>query len=76
MIELDAYPFEVRRMTAVEGGGYLVTFPDFTDCIADGDTMEEAVEEGQRALAAVIAALEAHGHPIPEPGSSTLCHAA
>lgn len=68
MTDLGADPFEVRRLTGAEGGGYLVTFPDFTECIADGSTIEEAVSAGQLALAAVIATLEAYGRPIPEPG--------
>jgi len=69
MKDLKAYPFETRALTAEEGGGYLVTFPDFNECIADGETIEEAIAEGFRALAAVIATLEERGLPVPEPGS-------
>lgn len=41
------YPFEVRPLTAEEGGGFLITYPDFSDCIADGETVEEALENGK-----------------------------
>jgi antitoxin HicB len=64
-----SYPFEMRTLTEEEGGGYLVSFPDFNDCIADGETVEEAIAEGYEALSAVIATLEEKGHEVPEPGS-------
>lgn len=69
MKDIAKYPFELRPLTAEEGGGYLISFPDFNECVADGETIEEAIEEGQQALAAVIATLEAKGLPVPEPGS-------
>ena len=30
MTELSDYPFEIRPLTAAEGGGYLITYPDFS----------------------------------------------
>ncbi len=63
------FPFELRTLTEDEGGGFMVSFPDFNECIADGDTVEEAIAEGQQALAAVIAALGEKGFPVPKPGS-------
>ena len=42
MAKLADYPFEVRPLTADEGGGYLVSYPDFAECISDGETVEEA----------------------------------
>ena len=69
MKNLSKYPFELRPLTPDEGGGYLISFPDFNECIADGETIEETMIEGQHALAAVIAALEAKGLPVPKPGS-------
>jgi len=61
------YPFEMRPLTADEGGGYLISYPDFTDCISDGATIEEALANGKDALASTIAALEAKGLPVPAP---------
>jgi antitoxin HicB len=40
MRNLDQYPFEVRALAPDEGGGFLITFPDFAECIADGETVE------------------------------------
>lgn len=69
MKDLSKYPFELRPLTAEEGGGYLISFPDFNECIADGETIEEAMAEGQHVLAAVIATLESKGLPVPKAGS-------
>ena len=65
----EEYPFELRPLAADEGGGYMIRFLDFNECIADGETIEEAISEGQAALAAVVAALEEKGLPVPKPDS-------
>jgi len=65
----EEYPFELRPLTAEEGGGYMIRFLDFNECIADGETIEETISEGQAALAAVVAALVEKGLPVPKPGS-------
>jgi antitoxin HicB len=65
MTKSTDYPFEVRRLTADEGGGYLISFPDFNECISDGQTVEEALANGRDALKATIAALKAKKLPVP-----------
>lgn len=69
MRDLTKYPFEIRPLAQDEGGGYLISFPDFTECISDGETAEEAIHNGMDALTETIAALEDLGLPVPEPGS-------
>ncbi len=69
MRNLDTYPFEIRPLSKAEGGGYLVSFPDFSECISDGETIEEAIANGRFALVATITALEAKGFPVPKPNS-------
>lgn len=69
MYDLTQYPFEVRPLHADEGGGYLISFADFSECISDGETVDEAIRNGLDALAETIAALESLGRPVPEPGS-------
>ncbi len=69
MKDLNKYPFELRPLTNEEGGGYLISFPDFNECLADGETVEEAIIEGKSALAAVITTLQEKGLAVPEPGS-------
>ncbi len=69
MKDLTQYPFEIRPLTEDEGGGYLISFPDFSVCISDGETPEEAIQNGMDALAETIVTLEDLGLPVPQPGS-------
>lgn len=70
MRDLTRYPFEIRPLSQEEGVGYLISFTDFSECISDGETIEEAIQNGLDALAETVAALEELGHPVPEPASS------
>ena len=67
MSKLADYPFEIRPLNAEEGGGFLISYPDFTECISDGETVEEALENGRDALKATLATLKARGLPVPSP---------
>ncbi|MBV7338828.1 type II toxin-antitoxin system HicB family antitoxin [Chloroflexi bacterium TSY] len=69
MDDLKLYPFEIQLLSQEDGGGYLISFPDFSECISDGETPEEAIQNGLDALAETIAALESMNLPIPAPGS-------
>ena len=69
MSKLTDYPFEVRPLSTDEGGGYLISFPDFAECISDGETIEKSIENGHDALKATIAALKAKKLPVPAPNS-------
>ena len=69
MAKLTDYPFEVRPLDVDDGGGYLVSFPDFAECIADGETIEGAIANGRDALAATIAALRSTKLAVPAPNS-------
>lgn len=66
------YPFEayahiISPLSAEEGGGFLITFPDIPGCMSDGETEAEAVESGRDAFVAVISALHDMGRDIPAP---------
>ena len=65
------YPVTIRPLTKEEGGGYLVEFPDLPGCIADGETVEEALNEAESAMKSWIKTAKSFGDPIPEPGIST-----
>ncbi len=69
MRDLSQYPFEIRALSDEEGGGFLISFTDFSECISDGETVEEAIENGLDALQETIAALESMNLTVPEPGS-------
>jgi antitoxin HicB len=59
--ERDLPRFEMRPLMQAEGGGYLIEFPDFPGCIADGATPEEAMQEGRDALISYRQTLEELG---------------
>ena len=67
MAKLTDYPFEVRPLAEEDGGGYLISFPDFAECISDGETVEGALANGRDALKATLAALKAKKLPVPAP---------
>lgn len=69
MTKLAEYPFEIRPLSKEEGGGFLITYPDFSECISDGDTIEEALANGLDALDATIKALKVQGIKVPAPNS-------
>lgn len=65
------YPVTIRPLTKEEGGGYLVEFPDLPGCMADGETVEEALNEAESAMNSWIETAKNFGDSIPEPGIST-----
>ena len=67
MAKITDYPFEVRPLVEEDGGGYLISFPDFAECISDGETVEDALVNGRDALKATLAALKAKKLPVPAP---------
>jgi len=69
MAKITDYPFEVRPLSEDDGGGYLISFPDFAECISDGATVQEALENGRDALQATISTLKARKLPVPAPNS-------
>lgn len=69
MRDLSQYPFEIRPLSDEDGGGFLISFTDFSECISDGETIEDTIQNGMDALQETIAALESLNLPVPEPGS-------
>ncbi len=54
-----------------EEQAYIVSVPDFPDCMADGETSIEAVKEAQTAIDLWIETAKEDGQPIPEPSLFT-----
>lgn len=63
----EAYAHIISPLSAEDGGGYLITFPDLPGCMSDGETEAEAVENGRDAFVAVVSALNDMGREIPAP---------
>ena len=61
------YRFTIRPLTAEEGGGYLIEFPDLPGCMSDGETIEEALANGAEAKRDWIAAMREAGRQAPPP---------
>ncbi len=68
-LKLEAYPFTVRPLPEADGGGFLVEFPDLPGVMSDGETPEEAIQNGRDALRAALLTLKEFGDPIPSPGA-------
>lgn len=62
------YPFTIRHLSKNEGGGYLIEYPDLPGCMSDGETIDEAIENGKDAVACWIAAAKKAKRHIPFPG--------
>ena len=65
------YPFTVRPLTAAEGGGFSIAFPDLPGCIAEGPTIGEAISAGAEAREQWIASQVAAGRAVPQPRAVT-----
>jgi antitoxin HicB len=69
MIDLSAYQYVVSRAPDEDGGYFIVRFFDIPGCLGVGETEEEAVEDGRRALFACIDALKAVDRTPPAPSA-------
>jgi len=58
MADINGYPYEIAPLPEEEGGGFVVSFADIPGCSCCGDTQEEAIEDGQLAVVAVLDALK------------------
>ena len=67
---LSSYPFLISILPPEEGGGYLIEFPDLPGCMSDGETIEEAMENGKDAVFCWIETAKEFGDEIPQPGSA------
>ena len=65
------YPFITSVLLEVEGGGYLIEYPDLPGCVSDGETIQEAIHNGKDAIRSWIETVRAHGDEIPTLGSSS-----
>ncbi len=63
----EAYAHVVSPLPPEEGGGFLISFPDLPGCMSDGETIEEAIQNGRDAFLAWISARADMGREIPKP---------
>lgn len=63
----EAYRRQITKLAEEEGGGFMITFPQLPGCMSDGETEEEAIENGKDAFSAWVSARIAAGKEIPTP---------
>lgn len=63
----EAYAHIVSPLPVEDGGGFLITFPDLPGCVSDGETIEEAINNGRDAFLAYVSALADMKREIPAP---------
>jgi len=66
-MKFEDYPIHLTPIPSEEGGGYMVTVPDLPGCVADGDTIEQALEEARDAFQAWTMAEQEDKGSIPLP---------
>ena len=69
MYKFEDYKIEVTPLSKEDGGGFLITFPDLPGCMADGETIEEAIHEARSAFQCWVEACIEWKKEIPAPGS-------
>lgn len=66
-MDFHGYRFELRPLSEEDGGGWLIEFPEFPGAVmSDGETPEEALINGRKALESVIAIYKEDGRTLPE----------
>ena len=66
-MRFEDYPITLSPLPQDEGGGYMVTIPDLPGCIADGETVEEAIAEARDAFEAWTIAEQEDAGTLPAP---------
>lgn len=66
-MRLEDYAVRIEPLPSDEGGGFLVTVPDLPGCIADGETVEQAIAEAQDAFEAWATAEREDRGELPVP---------
>jgi antitoxin HicB len=62
------YPITIEPMTPEDGGGFLVTFPDWWNgVVTDGETVQEALANAKDCLETMIGFCIARREDIPPP---------
>ena len=65
-----AYQYALVIWYSDEDEAYLVEVPELPGCMADGETIEEAIQAAQSAIQLWIEAARKLGRPVPQPARS------
>jgi len=64
------YPVAIRELDRNEGGGFLAEIPDLPGCMADGETIAEAIANVTDAASEWIATAKQLGRQLPDSSQS------
>ena len=67
---MEAYRYALMIWYSEEDKAYLVEVPELPGCMADGETIEEAIQAAQTAIRMWIEAACKLGRSVPEPARS------
>ena len=68
--KFEDYPFDLLPLSKAQGGGWLITWRDLPGCMSDGETPEQAIENGRDAFAAWMAVRRGDlKKPSPKPSA-------
>ena len=68
-MRLEDYAIRIEPLPVDKGGGVLVTVPDLLGCMADGETIEQAVAEARDAFKARAMAERQDNGRLPAPNA-------
>jgi antitoxin HicB len=60
------YRYTIILHPEPEEGGFSVTVPSLPGCLAQGETLEEAIAMAKEAIKVYVESLVADGEPVPE----------
>jgi predicted RNase H-like HicB family nuclease len=63
----EAYGHIIAPLSADDGGGYMITFPDLPGCMSDGESLDETLINGRDAFNSWMSAQVDQGRVIPSP---------
>ena len=66
-MNFEDYPINVSPIPVDEGGGHMVSIPDLPGCIADGNTIDDAIAEAHDAFDAWVMAEQEDKGELPVP---------
>ena len=68
---VDSYPFTISPLSNEDGGGFAVEYPDLPGCISDGNSPDEAFNQGCDAVKSYLLSCAKYGDPFPKPSEAS-----
>jgi predicted RNase H-like HicB family nuclease len=65
----EDFRFEIRPLSAEDGGGLMISFPDLPGCFSDGDTYEEVIANGRETFYEWVEGWQEMGRKVPHPSA-------